>query len=99
MAPRSTSRAALVLAPLLSVLVGCTILDRLSRDDEPEFPADAGTDAFALDAGLEDAPAGDAVADAAFDVSEGGDAATVTDGSFDAQEAGDTGPGDASDGG
>jgi hypothetical protein len=89
------SRAALVLAPLLSVLVGCTILDRLSRDDEPEFPADAGTDAL----GLEDAQAGDAVADAAFDVSEGGDAATVTDGSFDAQEAGDTGPGDASDGG
>ncbi|MFO0639685.1 MAG: hypothetical protein U0183_10785 [Polyangiaceae bacterium] len=98
MAPRSTSRAALVLA-LLSALVGCTILDRLSRDEEPEFPADAGSDALALDAGLGDAPISDAVADTAFDVSEGGDAAAVTDGSFDAQEAGDTGSGDASDGG
>lgn len=75
MAPRSTFRAALVLAPLLSVLVGCTILDRLSRDEEPESPADAGTDALAFDAGLADAQAGDAVTDATFDVSEGGDAA------------------------
>lgn len=99
MAPRSTFRAALVLAPLLSVLVGCTILDRLSRDEEPESPADAGTDALAFDAGLADAQAGDAVTDATFDVSEGGDAAPVTDGSIDAQEAGDTGSGDASDGG
>lgn len=99
MAPRSTSRAALVLAPLLSVLVGCTILDRLSRDEEPEFPVDAGTDALASDAALADAQAGDAVADAALDVSEAGDVAAVTDGPFDAQEAGDSGSGDASDGG
>lgn len=99
MAPRSTSRAALVLAPLLSVLVGCTILDRLSRDEEPEAPADAGIDALALDAGLGDASAVDTGADAPFDVSEGGDAAGLTDGAFDAQEAGDAGSGDASDGG
>lgn len=98
MAPRSTSRAALVLAPLLSVLVGCTILDRLSRDEEPEAP-DAGLDALALDAGLGDASAVDTGADAPFDVSEGGDAAGLTDGAFDAQEAGDAGSGDASDGG
>jgi hypothetical protein len=87
-----------VLAPLLSLLVGCTILDRLSRDDEPEAPGDAGADALVLEGGPADASTIDAAIDAPIDATLG-DAAGPTDGSFDAQEAGDTGPGDASDGG